>query len=155
MDSVAEGKAQWKTVVADYYNGNLRQEIENAKEQMEKIKPVVQLTDELCPDCGKPLALRHGRFGDFLACSGFPECKYTKSIIKNTGVKCPKCDGDIIVKRSKKGKTFYGCSSYPTCDMVFWYKPVNKNCPKCGNLLVERGRMLYCSDTNCDYKEKK
>ena len=155
LDSVAEGKAQWKTVVADYYNGNLRQEIENAKEQMEKIKPVVQLTDELCPDCGKPLALRHGRFGDFLACSGFPECKYTKSIIKNTGVKCPKCDGDIIVKRSKKGKTFYGCSSYPTCDMVFWYKPVNKNCPKCGNLLVERGRMLYCSDTNCDYKEKK
>ena len=154
LDEVAEGKAEWKRVVGDYYNGNLKKEIDTAKEQMEKIKPVVELTDELCPECGKQLALRHGRFGDFLACSGFPDCKFTKSIIKSTGVKCPKCDGEIIQKRSKKGKVFYGCSSYPNCDTVFWYKPVNKTCPKCGNLLVERGKMLYCSDPNCDHKEK-
>lgn len=155
LDKVAEGSAKWKAVVADYYNGNLKTEIDKAKYQMEKIKPVIQLTDELCPECGKQLALRHGKFGDFLACSGFPTCKYTKSIIKTVGVKCPKCGGDIIVKRSKKGKTFYGCSSYPSCEMVFWYKPVEKPCPNCGNLLVERGRMLYCSDPNCEYREKK
>lgn len=155
LDKVAEGEAQWKSVVANYYNGNLKNEIDTAKDQMEKIKTVVQLTDELCPECGKQLALRHGKFGDFLACSGFPECRYTKSIIKTVGVKCPQCGGDIVVKKSKKGKTFYGCSSYPNCEMVFWYKPVEKACPQCGHLLVERGRMLYCSDPNCEYREKK
>lgn len=155
LDKVAEGELQWKKVVEDYYNGNLKEEIETAKEQAEKIKPVIELTDELCPDCGKPLAKRHGRFGDFLACSGFPECRFTKSIIMNTGVKCPSCGGDIIIKRSKKGKTFYGCSNYPNCNQVFWYRPVDKKCPNCGSLLVERGRMLYCSDANCGYKEKK
>ena len=154
LDKVADGELEWKKVVSDYYN-ILENEIKTAKEQADKIKPVVELVDEMCPVCGKQLARKHSKFGDFLACTGFPECKYTKSIISETGVKCPSCGGDIIVKRSKKGKVFYGCSNYPECDTVFWYKPVNKKCPDCGSLLVERGRMLYCSNQNCNYKEKK
>ena len=154
LDEVAEGKLKWKDVVSDYY-GVLENEIKTAKEQAEKIKPQVELVDEYCPECGRQLAKRHSKFGDFLACTGFPACKYTKNIIQETGVKCPSCGGDIIVKRSKRGKTFYGCANYPECEQVYWYKPVDKKCPDCGSLLVERGRMLYCSDPNCGYKEKK
>ena len=155
LDRVAEGEVSWKKVIGDYYNGHLKSEIESARQKMEKVKPVVELSDELCPQCGKPLAIKHGRFGDFLACSGFPGCRYTKSVITSTNVKCPKCGGDIIIKHSRKGKTFYGCSSYPKCDQVYWYKPVQKECPKCGSLLVERGRSLVCSNQDCDYREKK
>ena len=154
LDRVAEGKLQWKNVVSDYYKV-LEDEIKTAKDQAEKIKPEVELVDEVCPNCGRQLAKRHSRYGDFLACTGFPECKYTKSIIVDTGVKCPNCGGNLIAKRSKRGKTFYGCSNYPECDQVYWYKPVDKKCPNCGKLLVERGRMLYCSDPECGYKEKK
>ena len=155
LDKVAEGQTEWKKVIGDYYNGCLKEEISKARSQMERVPAKVELTDELCPNCGKPLALKHGRFGDFLACSGFPECRYTRSIIKSTGVKCPSCGKDIIVKRSRKGKTFYGCSGYPECDQVYWYKPVQKECPKCGSLLVERGRSLVCSNPDCDHREKK
>ncbi|MBQ1891194.1 MAG: type I DNA topoisomerase [Firmicutes bacterium] len=155
LDKVAEGQTEWKKVIGDYYNGCLKEEISKARSQMERVPAKVELTDELCPNCGKPLALKHGRFGDFLACSGFPECRYTRSIIQSTGVKCPRCGKDIIVKRSRKGKTFYGCSGYPECDQVYWYKPVQKECPKCGSLLVERGRSLVCSNPDCDHREKK
>ncbi len=154
LDKVAEGQLKWKDVVSDYY-AVLEDEIKVAKEQAEKVKPEVELVDEICPNCGRRLAKKHSKYGDFLACTGFPECRYTKSIVTETGVKCPKCGGDIIVKRSRKGKSFYGCSNYPECDQVYWYKPVDKKCPKCGSLLVERGRMLYCSNNDCDYKEKK
>ena len=154
LDRVAEGEVPWKKVIGDYYNGHLKKEIDTAKAQMEKVKPALELTEELCPQCGRPLALRHGRFGDFLACSGFPGCKYTKSLITSTGVKGPKCGGEIVVKHSRKGKTFYGCTGYPKCDQVYWYKPVQKECPKCGSLLVERGRSLVCSGQDCDYRER-
>ena len=155
LDKVAEGEVGWKKVIGDYYNGSLKSEIDKARTTMEKVKPKVELTEEICPQCGKPLALKHGRFGDFLACSGFPGCRYTKSIITSTGVKCPKCGSDIVLKRSRKGKSFYGCSGYPACDQVYWYKPVQKECPKCGSLLVERGRSLVCSNPDCDHREKK
>ena len=154
LDKVAEGKLKWKQVVADYYS-ILENEIKTAKEQAEKIKPTVELVDEICPLCGKQLARKSSRYGEFLACTGFPDCKFTKSIVSEIGVKCPSCGGNIIVKRSKRGKVFYGCSNYPDCDQVYWYKPVNKQCPECGSLLVEKGRMLYCSNSNCEYKEKK
>ncbi len=154
LDKVAEGQMQWRNVVSDYYE-SLKTEIDTAKAQAEKIKPVVELTGEMCPQCGKPIAKKHSRYGDFLACTGFPECRYTKSIVTTTGVKCPSCGGEIIQKKSKKGKPFYGCSNYPDCSQVYWYKPVEKKCPECGALLVERGRMLYCSNPECGYKEKK
>lgn len=154
LDKVAEGKLEWKKVVGDCYNV-LKDEIATAKEQAAKIVQAPELTDEKCPQCGRFLAKKHGRFGDFLACTGFPECRYTKSIIMTTGVKCPSCGGELVAKRSKKGKLFYGCSNYPECSQVYWYRPVDKKCPNCSSLLVERGRMLYCSDSNCGYREKK
>jgi DNA topoisomerase-1 len=126
-----------------------------AEKELDKIELAPQLTGELCPECGKPLAVKHGRFGDFLACTGFPGCRYTRNIVTGTGVNCPKCGREIIERRSRKGKLFYGCSGYPECDQVYWYKPVNKKCPKCGSLLVIRGRNLVCSNSECKYYEKK
>ena len=152
LDKVAEGSLEWKKVVADYY-AVLEDEIKTAKEQAERVKPALELVDEYCPECGKQLVKRHGKFGDFLACTGFPACRYTKPIVMTTGVKCPKCGGDILARKSKRGKTFYGCSNYPECDQVYWYRPVDKKCPECGSLLVERGRKLWCSNEECKYKE--
>ena len=102
------------------------------------------------------MVIKSGRFGDFIACSGYPECKNTKPIVKSTGVKCPECGKDIVERRSRKGKIFYGCSGFPSCKVSFWYRPVEKTCPKCGSLLLERkgrGTSLVCSNEECDYKE--
>ncbi len=155
LDGVEEGTESWQNVVSDYYNGYIEKQLNAAEAELKKIELKPELTDELCPECGKPLAIKHGKFGDFLACTGFPACRYTRSIITGTGVSCPKCGGEIVIKRSRKGKTFYGCSNYPDCDQVFWYKPVNKKCPKCGSLLMERGRNLACSNPECGYTEKR
>ena len=155
LDRVEEGKEDWQKIIDDYWNGYLKAQIKTAESTLQKIEVEPEVTGELCPQCGKPLAVKHGKFGDFLACTGFPECRYTRSIVKSTGVKCPKCGGDIVQKFSRKGKLFYGCSNYPKCDQVYWYKPVSKKCPVCGSLLVERGRMLVCSNAECDHSEKK
>lgn len=114
------------------------------------------MTDEICELCGKPMVIKQGRFGEFLACSGYPECKNTKPIIRKTGVKCPDCGGDIIVRRGRSGKVFYGCSNYPDCKKAFWYKPVDRKCPQCGSVLLERNSKnakYVCSNDKCGYKE--
>lgn len=154
LDDVAEGEAEWREVVGDYYNRYVKDQVAEAEEKLEEMKAEPVITDELCPECGKPLALKEGRFGEFLACTGFPDCRYTRSIVKKTGVKCPGCGGDIIVRRSKRGKLFYGCSNYPDCEQVYWYQPVDRECPKCGSLLNKRGKRIVCSSRECDYKEK-
>ena len=107
----------------------------------------------MCPECGKPLAVKQSRFGEFIACTGYPDCKYTKPIIKTVGVKCPQCGNDIIVRRSKKGKLFYGCMGYPNCNQVFWDKPVEEKCPKCGSLLTQKGKKLVCSNAECKFSK--
>ena len=115
-----------------------------------------QPTGESCELCGKPMVIKVGRFGDFIACSGYPECKNTKPIVKTIGVVCPKCGKDIVARKSKRGKLFYGCSGYPGCDQSYWYKPVEKKCPKCESLLVEKKTKkgnLSCSNADCDYTE--
>lgn len=115
-----------------------------------------QPTGETCELCGKPMVLKTGRFGEFIACSGYPECKNTKPVVKSTGVACPQCGKDIVARKSKRGKLFYGCSGYPECSQSYWYKPVDKKCPKCGALLVEKKTKagnLSCSNAECDYKE--
>ncbi len=155
LDKVEEGEESWQNVVSDYYHGYMEGQLNIAEKELDKIELASQLTGELCPECGKPLAVKHGRFGDFLACTGFPGCRYTRNIVTGTGVNCPKCGREIIERRSRKGKLFYGCSGYPECDQVYWYKPVNKKCPKCGSLLVIRGRNLVCSNSECKYYEKK
>ena len=155
LDDVEIKSLDWKEIVREFY-ATLKEELEIADKAIEKVEVEDQLTDELCELCGKPMAIKSGRFGEFLACSGYPDCKNTKPIVKKTGVPCPECGGDIVAKRGRSGKVFYGCSNYPTCNKAFWYKPVDKKCPECGELLLERnikGARLVCSNDKCGYKE--
>ncbi|MDD4358784.1 MAG: type I DNA topoisomerase, partial [Candidatus Pacebacteria bacterium] len=152
LDDISEGKEEWKKVVKNFYfpfNENL----EKKYEEVDKQKPKEELTDKVCPNCGKPLAIKSGRFGKFLACTGFPECRYTEPLEnKNakTGVCCPKCNvGEIIQKKTKKGKIFYACSKWPDCDFALWDKPTGKKCPKCNSLMVEKGKKIICSNKEC------
>ncbi|MBE6028146.1 MAG: type I DNA topoisomerase [Clostridiales bacterium] len=158
LDSVEMGDKDWKTVVADFYKG-FSEELKAADREVERIEKEVVLSDEVCEICGKPMAIKEGRFGKFLACTGYPECKNTKPIVKSTGVKCPKCGKDIIEKKGRKsGKLFYGCSGYPECDVVFWDKPTGDTCPDCGSMLVKtkgKNGTVKCSNPECKYKEKK
>ncbi|MDO5441617.1 MAG: type I DNA topoisomerase [Bacillota bacterium] len=155
LDKVEEGTFDWKKVVDECYSGYLKKEIDAAMEELEKAEAEVVLTGEMCPQCGKPLAVKQSRFGEFIACTGYPTCKYTQSIVKTVGVKCPQCGNDIIVRRSRKGKLFYGCSGYPNCNQVFWDKPVNEACPKCNSLLTVKGKKLVCSNPECKFSKEK
>ncbi len=153
LDEVAEGKDTWEKTCRDFYNPF-------AKNLEEKYKEVVKTdltkkTNKVCPKCGAPLIERLGRFGRFYACSKFPECKYTESIEGDPdtlNITCPKCkEGKITGKRTKKGKTFYGCNHFPKCDFALWDKPVNEFCPKCDSILIEKGKKIKCSNKECDY----
>ncbi len=157
LDRVELGEKDWKKVIADFYKG-FSEELKIADREVERIEKEVVLSDEVCEICGKPMAIKEGRFGKFLACSGYPECKNTKPIVKSTGVKCPKCGKDIIEKKGRKtGKLFYGCSGYPECDVVFWDRPTGEMCPDCGSMLVKskgKSGIIKCSNPECKYKEK-
>ncbi len=157
LDDVEAHRLDWKQVVRDFY-GPLEEELAVADAAIEKVEVEARLTDEVCPLCGRPMAIKTGRYGEFLACTGYPDCKYTKPILKTIGVRCPDCGGEIVARRSKAGKTFYGCSNYPTCTRVYWYRPVNRTCPKCGALLVKRSsrgvQQYSCSNSQCDYRER-
>jgi DNA topoisomerase-1 len=114
---------------------------------------VEEATDEVCPKCGKPMVVKFGRFGKFLACSGYPECKTTKPFLVKVGVKCPECGGELVVKKSKKKRTFYGCSNYPECNFILNTRPLPQPCPQCGGLLTVAGRgMVKC--TKCEFRGK-
>ena len=155
LDDVEVKDLDWKDIIRDFY-GTLEKELKVADEAIEKVQIEEQITDEVCELCGKPMAIKSGRFGEFLACTGYPECKNTKAIVQTIDVKCPDCGGDIVVKRGKSGKVFYGCSNYPDCKKAFWYKPTNQKCPQCGSLLLERktkSSQLACSNDQCGYKE--
>ncbi len=156
LDEVGLTIDDWKQILRDFYV-NFEKELKIADESIEKIDSD-EITDIKCDECGKFMVKKHGRFGEFLACSGYPDCKNTKPIVKEIGVKCPKCGREIVEKRSKRGRIFYGCSGYPQCDNSYWNKPVNRECPKCGALLTEKKtktfKGLVCSNSECDYKEK-
>lgn len=157
LDKIAEDEVFWKDVLGAFYK-DFRKDMENVKKDTKDYKVKDKVLDEKCPKCGKPLAEKHGRNGKFIGCTGFPDCDYTRSIIKTTGVKCPECkDGDIIERVSKRGKRFYGCSNYPECDYALWDKPTGEKCPECGNLLVHkknrRTDVIKCSA--CDYVKEK
>lgn len=154
LDSIEEGHEAWRKVVGDYY-GPLREDIDVAERDVEKVTIEDEVTDELCPNCGKNLVIKRGRYGKFMACPDYPECKFTKPIVEKLDVKCPKChDGDVVGKKSKKGNKFYGCSRYPDCDYVSWYEPTNETCHQCGSLIYKRyskarGSYLQCSNEQC------
>ena len=155
LDDIEIKGVNWRGVVGDFY-GTLKEELDVADKEIEKVEFEVELTGDTCEICGKPMAVKYGRFGSFAACTGYPECKNTKPLTQSTGVKCPKCGKDIVVRKSKKGRVFYGCSGYPSCNQSYWNKPINKECPKCGELLVEKkgkDTKYACSNSECDYKE--
>ena len=152
LDNIVKKNRNWASVVQDFY-APFDKDLANAFERVERVKMPVELTDELCPQCGKPLAIKLGRYGKFLACSGYPECKYTQSYQVKTGVKCPECGHELVERMSKKKRIFYGCSSYPECQFATFYRPLPDPCPKCGGLLTQyMGRYARC--TKCKYRGK-
>ena len=155
LDDIEAKDLNWKQVVREFY-GPLKEELEVADKAIEKVKLEDTLSGDICELCGRPMAIKTGRFGEFLACTGYPECKNTKAIVKSINVKCPDCGGDIVAKRGRSGKIFYGCSNYPDCKRAFWYKPTNRKCPQCGQLLLEKhtkNTKYVCSNDKCGYKE--
>ncbi|GAK38519.1 DNA topoisomerase I [Paenibacillus sp. TCA20] len=155
LDHVEEGSEDWVKILAEFYK-SFEKRLHVAEEEMSEIEIQDEVSDEICEKCGKPMVYKFGRFGKFLACSGFPDCRNTKPIIKNIGVTCPTCkEGQVVERRSKKGRIFYGCDRYPECDFVSWDKPSPKPCPKCDSLMVEKrnkqGTRLQC--TSCDHTE--
>ena len=155
LDDVEVGSQKWKDLISEFY-GPFKKELDIADSAIEKIVVEDVPTGELCELCGKPMVIKAGRFGDFIACSGYPECKNTKPIIKTIGVKCPNCGKDIVARKSKRGRLFYGCSGYPDCKTVFWNKPTDKRCPECNSILLEKktkNKNFVCSNEKCGYTE--
>ncbi|MFC5702145.1 type I DNA topoisomerase [Cohnella faecalis] len=156
LDHVEEGKENWVHVIGDFYK-SFEKRLTVAEDEMKEIEIRDEPSDEVCDKCGSPMVYKMGRFGKFLACSGFPDCRNTKPIVKDTGVTCPKCkEGKIVERRSKKGRLFYGCDQYPGCDYVSWDKPVAKPCPDCGALMVEKRTRAQTqwNCTSCTHSEE-
>lgn len=154
LDEIAAGKTEWTTTINDFYQP-FQDNLTKKYEEVIK-KKIEQPTSKKCPLCGRQLVIKLGRFGKFYACPGFPECKYSEPLVNSTGVNCPKCSqGEIIERKTKKGKTFYSCSRYPQCDFALWDKPTGEKCPQCGSLLVEtKNKQVKCSNKECDYRKK-
>jgi DNA topoisomerase-1 len=153
LDDIASKERTWPSVIQDFYVP-FDKDLQQALKTAEKVKLADEPTGDLCPKCGKPLVIKTGRFGKFIACSGYPGCKFTQSFQVKVGVKCPEpgCGGDLIQRISKKKRTFYGCSNYPKCDFITNFKPLPQSCPQCGGLLTQHGRQAWCS--KCEYKGK-
>ncbi len=157
LDSIEEGNANWKSVVEEFFVP-LKEAIEIAEKEIAKITIEDKVSDIPCDKCGRLMVIKQGRFGEFLACPGYPECKNTKTMARELDVKCPKCGGNVLEKRSKKGKIFYGCGNYPQCDFVSWHEPTEKKCPQCGSVMAKRyskakGDYLECINSECKHKE--
>lgn len=158
LDEVEHGQEEWVELLDDFYS-DFDKTLKKAKEEMEGVK--LQLkedqTDIICDKCGRQMVVKVGRYGKFIACPGYPECKNVLKFVEKTGVKCPKCNGDVIVKHTKKKRVFYGCSNYPECDFVSWNEPVNERCPQCGGILFKKkGKKpkLYCATEGCGFEKE-
>lgn len=150
LDGVEEGKINWKTVVSNFYP-DLDEAVNNAEKELSKVKIEDEKTDEICENCGRNMVIKYGPHGKFLACPGFPECRNTKPYFEKIGVACPKCGKDIVLKKTQKGRKYYGCIGNPDCDFMVWQRPSNEKCPKCGSLLLQKGNKLVCMDEKCGY----
>lgn len=155
LDGVEEGKVNWKTVVSNFYP-DLNEAVTQAEKELAEVKIADEVSDEVCEFCGRNLVIKYGPHGKFLACPGFPECKNTKPYFEKIGVACPVCGKDIVVKKTQKGRRYYGCIAYPECNFMVWQRPSNEKCEKCGSVMVEKGNKLVCADEHCGFmKENK
>ncbi|MEJ6951504.1 type I DNA topoisomerase [Natronospora cellulosivora (SeqCode)] len=159
LDNIEEGNGDWKKVLADFYFP-FSERLDEAQEEMEEVELQSEVTDEVCDKCGEPMLVKYGRYGKFLACSAYPECKNTKPYLIKTGVSCPNCEeGELIQRKSRKGRVFFGCTSYPDCDFVSWNKPIKKKCPECSGLMVEKrskkkGLSHKCINKECGFEKE-
>jgi DNA topoisomerase-1 len=158
LDLIEEGELDWKQVIESFYRP-FAEDLEKASTLVEKVEIKDEEAGKDCPECGKPMLIKHGRFGKFMACSGFPDCRHTESFTEKVGVECPLCGGAILALKSKKGKRFYGCSNYPNCEFRSWNKPTGERCPDCGDILVEkqnRNKELaaVCHNPECKYSKE-
>lgn len=150
LDMVEEGKVAWKTVVRNFYP-DLDKAVNNAEKSLEKIELHDEVTEEICDVCGRNMVIKYGPHGKFLACPGFPDCRNTKPYFEKIGVACPDCGKEIVLKKTKKGRRYYGCENNPECEFMSWAKPSVEKCPECGKYMVEKGNKLMCSDNQCGY----
>lgn len=151
LDKVADGSITWKTVVSNFYP-DLDEAVKTAEKELETVKIADEVSDEVCELCGRQMVIKYGPHGKFLACPGFPECKNTKAYLEKIGIPCPKCGKEVVRKKTKKGRLYYGCEANPDCDFISWQKPSTLKCPQCGSYMVEKGNKLLCSNETCGYR---
>ena len=150
LDGVEEGSVKWKTVVSNFYP-DLSEAVDKAERELDEVEIADELSDEFCDTCGRQMVIKYGPHGRFLACPGFPECRNTKPYFEKIGVACPKCGRDIVLKKTKKGRKYYGCIDNPECDFMVWQKPVEDRCDRCGAIMLQKGNKLVCSDEGCGF----
>lgn len=150
LDKVGDGTVKWKTIVENFYP-DLDAAVKAAEKTLQSVKIADEVSDEICDICGRNLVIKYGPHGKFLACPGFPDCKNTKPYLEKIGVPCPKCGKEVVIKKTKKGRRYYGCEDNPECDFMSWQKPSTEKCPKCGSYMVEKGNKLLCADEQCGY----
>ena len=150
LDMVAEGKVEWKSVIRNFYP-DLQEAVDKAEKELEEVKIEDEVTDVICEECGRNMVIKYGPHGKFLACPGFPEYKNTKPYLEKVGVPCPKCGKELVYRKTKKGRRYYGCEDNPECDFMSWQKPSTEKCPKCGSYMIEKGNKLVCSGEQCGY----
>jgi len=154
LDQIEEGDIRWKEVIYEFYQP-FALTLAQAEEQIGKVQIEDEVSEEICENCGRNMVIKMGRFGKFLACPGFPECRNTRPLLEQIGVDCPKCGQSLVVRRSKKGRKFYGCSTYPECDFISWELPAPDPCPQCGQLMLiksVRGKKRYaCTNQECRF----
>jgi DNA topoisomerase-1 len=151
LDEIASGDRAWVPTMHDFY-APFTDTLKQAEQSIQRVKLKDEPSGETCEKCGRPMVIKLGRYGKFLACSGFPECRNSRPLLEKIGVECPTChEGQIVERRSKKGRTFYGCERYPACDFVDWNKPTGESCPQCGSYMVEIGRNGQTKCSSCSY----
>ena len=150
LDMIAEGRVEWKEVIRNFYP-DLEEAVQIAEKELESVKIADEVTDVVCEECGRNMVIKYGPHGKFLACPGFPECRNTKPYLETIGVPCPKCGKELVIRKTKKGRRYFGCENSPECDFMSWQKPSRERCPQCGGYMVEKGNKLVCADAACGY----
>lgn len=157
LDRIEEGEAEWRRVLEEFYRP-FEEALDQAREEIDEVEIEDEVTDEVCEECGRNMVIKWGRFGKFLACPGFPDCKNTRPLLVEIGVNCPDCGSPIVERRSRRGRLFYGCSAYPKCEFTAWNRPIERRCPRCGGMMSEvvrktKGTQHTCLDKDCGYSE--